>query len=228
MIKLMGLITRKEGMSIEAFQTHWRDVHGPMIARAPGLRRYVQNHSVAELYDKCSQAFDGIAEAWFDSLTAYEAAVASPGWQEAIADAPNFIGKSVRLFATEVPIIDAYPTARERGSLFKYCGFLTRQPHLSVEAFQQHWRDVHGPLVVSEIKGMVRYVQCHALPETYASSLAPAFDGVPQAWFENLDDTLALVNRGAGPPATPGSRDSHATFIQPIPTLIAREAVILE
>ncbi|HLF77006.1 MAG TPA: EthD family reductase [Dehalococcoidia bacterium] len=229
MIKLMGLITRKEGMTVEAFQAYWRDVHAPMIARAPGLRRYVQNHSIAELYDKYPQAFDGIAEAWFDSLEAYEAAVASPAWQEAAVDAPNFIGKSARVMATEVPIIDDFPSVRDRTSMAKYSGFLTRRPHLTVEAFQKHWREVHAPLVVSELTGMVRYVQSHALLETYGSERPPAFDGVPQAWFESVGAfPIGLGRRGNGPPTSPATVDSHNVFVQPIPSLVAREVVIVD
>ena len=32
-------------MTVEAFQRHWREVHGPLGARVPGLRRYVQSHT---------------------------------------------------------------------------------------------------------------------------------------------------------------------------------------
>jgi hypothetical protein len=69
----------------------------------------------------------------------------SPAQQQAaIVDAANFIGTGgARLPVSEAPIINAYPSARDCASLMvKYCGFLTRLPHLSVEQFQTHWRDV--------------------------------------------------------------------------------------
>jgi uncharacterized protein (TIGR02118 family) len=229
MIKLIGILTRREGMPVEAFQRHWREVHGPMIAAAPGLRRYVQSHSIAELYGDYPQAFDGIAEAWFDDVEAYEAAVASPAWQAARADAANFIASSARLLATEVPIIDAFPSARERESMVKYVGFLTRRPPLTVEQFQRHWREVHGPLVTREIPGMLRYIQSHALPETYRGASPPAYDGTPQAWFQSLATYPSRLGRpSSGPPATPGAIDSHNTFLQPIPSITCREVVIVD
>jgi len=40
----MGLLTRRAGLAPEAFRRHWRDVHGPLAARLPGLERYLQNH----------------------------------------------------------------------------------------------------------------------------------------------------------------------------------------
>ena len=229
MIKLIGIISRKDGMSVEDFQRYWREVHAPLIAKAPALRRYIQCHAIAELYDQYPQAYDGIAEAWFDGLDAYEAAVASPAWQAAVVDAPNFIGSSKRLIATEVPIIDAVPEAKGRAGMVKYAGFLTRRDHLTVAAFQKHWREIHAPLVVNELKGMVRYVQCHAIPETYDSKLTPAYDGVPEAWFASLEQfPMGLGRRGDGPPTTPGPRDSHSVFVQPIPSIVAREIVIAE
>ena len=71
MIKFIALITRKDGMAFDAFDTHWRDVHGPLIAQAPGLRRYVQSHLVNDLGPEYPQAFDGMSEAWFDDLDAF-------------------------------------------------------------------------------------------------------------------------------------------------------------
>lgn len=229
MIKLIGLLKRKEGMPVEAFQRYWRDVHAPIIARTPGLRRYVQSHSIAEIYDDYPQAYDGMAEAWFDSLEAFVAAQASPEWQAGARDAPNFIERSVRLVASEIPIIEALPSARERQSLVKYAGFLTRKEGLRVEAFQKHWREVHAPLVVAELKGMRRYIQSHALVETYDSPNPPAYDGVPQAWFDSLEVYPPGLGRPrTGPPTTPASIDSASVFVQPIPSILTREIVIVD
>ncbi len=227
MIKLIGLMNRKDGRSLQEFQRYWREVHAPLIAQAPGLRRYIQSHSVPELYDQYPQAFDGMAEAWFDSPEAYGAAIASPAWQAAVADGPNFIGSSRRLLATEVPIIDAYGSTKERAGMVKYAGFLTHKDGLSVEAMQQHWREVHGPLVVKELTTMVRYVQCHAITDSYRGP--NAFDGVPEAWFASLETfPMGLGRRGNGPPTSVATRDSHTIFEQPIPSMVAREVVIVD
>jgi len=229
MIKLVGMMNRKQGMSVQDFQSYWLNVHAPMIAKVPGMRRYVQSHSLPEVYGDFPQAYDGMAEAWFDDMQAYDAALVSPAWQAAVVDAANFIGGGARLLATEVAIIDAYASARERASLVKYSGFLTRLPHLTVEEFSRHWREIHAPLVVNDLKGMVRYIQNHALPETYAAASPPSFDGVPQAWFESLE----AVPRGLGrprtePPTSAASIDSETVFVQPIPAMLAREIVIVD
>jgi uncharacterized protein (TIGR02118 family) len=229
MIKLMGMIKRKEGMSVEDFHAYWRDVHAPMIAGSPGLRQYIQNHTVPELYSEYPPAFDGMAEAWFDDLDGFETAVASPGWQRAIVDVPNFMVGAGRIMSTEVPMIDALPTARERQSLVKYVGLLTRKPGLSVADFQNHWRDVHGPLVKAEFPEMRRYVQSHAIPSEYENGTSPSWDGIPEAWFDSLDVfPWHMVKRTGDKTSTPAALDSANTFIQPIPSLVVREVIIVD
>lgn len=230
MIKLIGFLTRKDGMSVADFQAYWREVHAPMIARSSGLLRYIQSHACPEVYDEHPPAFDGVAEAWFEDIAAFDAAVASPGWQAAIADVGNFMAPGGgRLFVTEVPVIDALPSPRERRGMVKFMGLLTRKPDLSVGDFQRHWRDVHGPLVQAEFPEMRRYVQCHAIPETYSLTPPPAYDGVPEAWFDSLDVfPWRMVRRSGEERETAAARDSRDVFVQPIPAIVAREVVILE
>ena len=48
MIKSIGLLTRKDGLTHEDFVKHWLEVHAPLAHAVPGVRRYVQSHIVAE------------------------------------------------------------------------------------------------------------------------------------------------------------------------------------
>ena len=156
MIKFIGFIKRKDGMSLEDFSTYWRYKHAALIAATPGLRRYVQNHVVPESLAHHEPAADGSAEAWFDDMASFQAASESDAWKAAVADAPDFIGSTINLFATEVPIVEDKKTSRERESMVKYMGLLTRREGWEVNAFQKHWRDVHGPLVKAEFTTMAR------------------------------------------------------------------------
>jgi uncharacterized protein (TIGR02118 family) len=90
--KGVGFVRRKPGMSVEAFQRHWRQVHGPLGAALPGLRRYVQSHVRLSAYNRGRDpAWDGIAIIWFDDSTALRAATTTPEWDRAKADDGNFI-----------------------------------------------------------------------------------------------------------------------------------------
>ncbi len=80
MIKVIGLIRRKAGISREEFLRHWKEEHGPLVSSIPELarhiRKYVQVHrvSIGELdaQDRYQQQslpadYDGAVEMWFDS-----------------------------------------------------------------------------------------------------------------------------------------------------------------
>jgi uncharacterized protein (TIGR02118 family) len=102
MIKLVYCITRKPGLGDEEFFRYWKDVHGPIGARIPGLRKLVQSHRLPEDGPLGSAAYDGMAELWFEDLETLEAARHSAEWRASTEDEKNFIDdRKVVLFVTE-------------------------------------------------------------------------------------------------------------------------------
>src|SRR3712207_4509801 len=96
MIVRMGLLQRKPEFSVVEFRAHWRDVHGPLAAKLPGLRQYHQNHVVDRqqrgiTYARGTQDFDGISELWFDDLPSMQRAFSGDVVQELAADESIFI-----------------------------------------------------------------------------------------------------------------------------------------
>lgn len=102
MVKAIYLIRRKPGMSTADFHRYWREVHGAIAARIPGMRRYVQCHATTD-----DAEYDGAAEAWFDDMDAVQRAVASPEYAAARADEARFIDleRTTLIFTEEVPVI---------------------------------------------------------------------------------------------------------------------------
>ncbi len=47
MVKVVTFLKRKAGMSVEDFQRYWRTRHPQVVVRLPGVRRYVQSHTLA-------------------------------------------------------------------------------------------------------------------------------------------------------------------------------------
>jgi uncharacterized protein (TIGR02118 family) len=91
-VKLIYCISKKPEMSIEEFQRYWREVHAPIAAKIPGVRRYVQCHVVPETYSGgTAPGFDGAAELWWDSMESMRAAFGTPEVQAALEDEKNFI-----------------------------------------------------------------------------------------------------------------------------------------
>jgi uncharacterized protein (TIGR02118 family) len=111
MIKTVGLLTRKSGMSHEEFVRHWLEVHAPLAHAVPGARRYVQSHVVGERSRPDIPAsdveIDGIAELWYDDRAAMERANASPEAKRLHADGALFIGRIKSFIVEEKVIIPA-------------------------------------------------------------------------------------------------------------------------
>jgi uncharacterized protein (TIGR02118 family) len=55
-----------------------------------------------------------------------------------------------------------------------------------VAEFQDYLRTKHAPLV-PRTPHLLRYVQCHVLPETYDSDAPPAYDGVAELWWPDVE-----------------------------------------
>lgn len=99
MVKSIFILKRKPGMSVEAFQEYWRTLHGPLAAKIPGIRRYVQCHTRLSAYRAGSRPlYDGVAELWFDNTEAIRQSNNSSEYAATRADEPNFIDVSKLTF----------------------------------------------------------------------------------------------------------------------------------
>jgi uncharacterized protein (TIGR02118 family) len=94
MIKLVYCFARRADLSVEEFSRYWREVHGPIGARIPGLRRLVQSLAVRDTRDAYAPSFDGMAELWFDDVDAVVRARGSAEWEAATSDERHFIDHS--------------------------------------------------------------------------------------------------------------------------------------
>lgn len=108
MVKTIALLTRKAGLSHDEFMRHWVEIHTPLAHAVPGLRRYVQNHILAEPtrpdIATTEVAVDGVAELWYDDRAAMERAHASPEARRLHADGALFIG-GIKSFIVEEKIV---------------------------------------------------------------------------------------------------------------------------
>jgi len=84
MIKLTYCLTRKAGLTREAFQDYWLNTHGPLVRKHAGvlrIKRYVQLHSGDPALSEALRAsrmlgdlslapttYDGVAQLWWESL----------------------------------------------------------------------------------------------------------------------------------------------------------------
>ncbi len=106
MIKLVYCITKKPGLTDEQFFHYWKNVHGPIGARIPRLRKLMQSHRRTVEGDRYQPDYDGMAELWFDNEEALLAARQSPEWNASREDEANFIDhRKVAYFVSDEHIL---------------------------------------------------------------------------------------------------------------------------
>ena len=93
MFKAMFFLFRRSDLSTEEFLRYGREVHVPIVARVPGLERYVMNYTAMNP-NGVEQACDAVAELWFTSAESFQAALGSAEGAAALADQANFIDTS--------------------------------------------------------------------------------------------------------------------------------------
>ena len=101
MAKAIVLLTRRPDLSVAAFQRHTREVHAPLVAAFPGLRRFVMNFTRPFPTGEPA-AYDAVFEVWFDDADAMWAAFGSPEGAAEIADGHNFLDMS----AFQIMVVD--------------------------------------------------------------------------------------------------------------------------
>ena len=108
MIKSLSLLTRKAGLTHDAFVRHWVEIHAPLAHAVPGVRRYVQNHIQGQRtrpdIATTEVAVDGVAELWYDDRAAMDRANASPEAKRLHDDGALFIG-GIKTFIIEEKVI---------------------------------------------------------------------------------------------------------------------------
>jgi uncharacterized protein (TIGR02118 family) len=91
-VKRLGTVHRRPGLSAEAFDHHWTEVHAPLVQLMPGLTGYVLGRTVETV--TALTPVDGVAALWFASRDAAERAGATPEGRRAGADNESFLDPS--------------------------------------------------------------------------------------------------------------------------------------
>jgi uncharacterized protein (TIGR02118 family) len=97
-LKVISLLKRKEGMSLDEFRQWVMEEHPPFGKRLPGIREYRMS---VILEDNPDLPFHAISEMWFDNAEAFQAAFATPEGKAAAEDAIAHCSARVRLVTEE-------------------------------------------------------------------------------------------------------------------------------
>ena len=76
MVKMIALVKKRDGLTIEAFSRYWFDKHAPLARKlvpqsvSSGWNKYVQNYAMS-LNGEANVPFDGVAELYFNDLPSF-------------------------------------------------------------------------------------------------------------------------------------------------------------
>jgi uncharacterized protein (TIGR02118 family) len=100
MIRRISFIRRKQGLSAEAFFSHWTGRHAEIVRQAPGLRGLRFSRIMRCLPGEAG--WDGVGETWFDSIADCDRAFGAEPMRAMLnEDRKRFIGDSVTCYIEE-------------------------------------------------------------------------------------------------------------------------------
>ena len=90
-VKNYELVTRRPDMDRAEFDRYWAQVHGPLAATIPTIRRYVQAHLSPGTREAGTAPYDGLAITWFDDVAAMRVGASTEAYAKTRADEANFL-----------------------------------------------------------------------------------------------------------------------------------------
>lgn len=189
-VKVFGLLPRREDMSRQEFQDHYRHPHGTVGAPLLLLRHYVQSHQIdTDLLGPEQERFSAVAELWFDNEADAVGFRSHPlVMSHIIKDEPTFIDMPrILSVITDEEVIYSFPT--NEGAELSYADVTwsaeTRPVSIKLLQFiavgsEQRWATDEDEELGRQI-GALRHVRCWPRPSTYGGE--PPFLGVRELWW---------------------------------------------
>jgi len=196
MIAAISLMRRLDSVDAATFRRHWLDVHGPLVCRFAGLRRYIQCHVLEQpvAADPAhAPRIDGFPLLFFDNDADRRRAHGSPEMAACDIDSRQFIGAVSRVITQPVEVVLRSASAGSIGLMILY------HERTDAAAIEAHLADMKSK---SKLRGLTRY---HVLdqgpaPNSTVPHLAIAVSLMAQAWFDSTADiqTALAVRNEAG------------------------------
>ncbi len=222
MIKRFSLLTKKHGVSTAEFMERWAH-HGTLVAKLPGLRRYVQSHVVHyEFVDRLEKIYpiiDGFAELYYDDYDSMLAAEKSKEHEPLVADGDTFIGGLKTWYCNEVTLLEG----PKEGKL-KRISLINPFHGMRNEEFMRRWYR-HGE-IVTELPGIHHYVQSHFKGvEIGDKDFEIDCTGIGSQWYDNEE----VIRKADTSEVHDGVLlDDGRQFLRSMSVYFTREKVIID
>ena len=110
MTKVIFVAKKRPDLTDDEFITYWQQIHAPLVAKVPGVRRYVIQPVTRAALADADPVCDGVAEIWFENLAMVQDAAASAAGQIASADIAKFCApQSGAVVVDEIAVAEGLP-----------------------------------------------------------------------------------------------------------------------
>jgi|APTNR8051073442_1049403.scaffolds.fasta_scaffold05882_1 hypothetical protein len=181
----------RPGMSEEAFQRYWLEVHAVRYAsRIPQIRRYMIDTRIPLPGETGEPLWSGVAEIWLANVEEQLASIQTPEFLlGARADEPNWAAFWLtRGLDTSNHVVLPGPPESRDSRMVKILLLSKRREGLSLPAYRDYCLGAHAAKVL-QVPGLRRYEQGHVVDGFYSVGEA-VLDCVEQLWFDDLDALL--------------------------------------
>jgi hypothetical protein len=212
----IGIVKKAAAIEMATFRKEWSG-YRELAAKLPGVVAYHWNEIVKRVDDNGDLSIAGFSEFYFEDNATPASAIRTSQGQALLALENRFL-ESHLIVETEQYLVIPPP---DQGAKIKRMGLVRRKEELSIPSFIHEWRDVHAPMIkaMSRILGyrqnliLNRFVNW-TWPVRY--DVLP-YDGIPELWFESLEDMQAEF---ASPSGKIASAHAAKTSSESIPFLI--------
>jgi uncharacterized protein (TIGR02118 family) len=180
LIKLTGLMNRRDLMTREAFADYYVNQNFALASKLPGLRKYVGGLSLIGANGD-DPPFDACSQLYWESVEEIHSIFLGRDWNRTRSDHPNMINGRTMLLSEEIELLDRTPAGTKP---VRYIAVLTRKDAMTFAEFRSYWLDTHVELAL-RTPNLLRYRACPAIAGLN-DDVAP-FDGLAEMWFESLD-----------------------------------------
>jgi uncharacterized protein (TIGR02118 family) len=224
MVKMIGLLDRRNDLTLQQFSHHWRTTHRELALRLvpPGLMRgYIQDHRLDIPIEGVQPPTDGCPEVWLDNVGEFERLQNSPEYLEgAHPDETNFMNGAARMMATDETVVIPGPGRLNMGDAVKVMLFFKRNVAMSAADFAA-WVDLSHPLLMPDAKPL-RLARETPIADPGFADLQ-AYDGMEASWWPDADSFAAtwkgrsdgIAKQWIDPTATTGMLVSEEFVVNP-------------
>lgn len=209
MFKQVCLLTRKPGMSMEAFKDYYEQSHAPLLASMMPLalryvRRFVQPEIHPFSHEPIKVPFDCLMELWWKDRAEFEQAMAALGEgdnfrrifedEEKIFATHDNPGFSVEEFESpmrgfeDLPALGGRRQACGRSGMLKLVFLLKRRPDMSMSEFRDYYENKHRKLAEQALPDALRYVRRYVQAEKNpitGEAIPLPFDAIMEIWMKS-------------------------------------------